>query len=162
MSRMYVVSFEGVAVSSPQDLFEIRGAAGKLTKIRRWVLSATDTTAPTSQMLQVRARFLPSAGYVAGSTGTIPTRNPIDPGDAAASFTAMANNTTKSTATTPVTLYESGCHVLNGLDEPFDTDGRGASNLVVGPSESIVLELLSTVSGTVHLSSTVWVEESGG
>lgn len=163
MPRIYTVSFEQVAVAAPQDLFQINGPSGsRLLRVKRAVLSATDTTLPTSQMLAIRARFLP-ATVTNGSVGTAPTPARTDPGDAAPSFTAYANNTTKATSSgTPVVLHEAGFHVYNGFDETFDYDANPVASPPIGPGEAWVLELLSTPSGTLHLSGTVWLEETGG
>jgi hypothetical protein len=156
MSRVYRVTFEAVSISAAQDLLQIKGASGKMLRIlRRWV-GATDTTIPSAQMLSLRERFLP-ATVSDGSGGSTPAPQKTDPGDAAASFTALSNSTSKATTNgTAVTLYEDSCHIYNGfnmaVDEPYP----------IGPSESYVFELLSTVSGTVHLSGGVIVEEIGG
>lgn len=156
MPRIYRVPFEAVSVSAPQDLIQITGAAGKIVRpIRAWV-KATDTTLPTAQMLQTRCRFLP-ATVTAGSGGSTPTIAKNDPGDAGASFTALANNTTKATTGgTAVVIDEGGDHIYSGYDVAF------SNRPPVGPSEAFVFELLSTVSGTVHLSGGVEVEEIGG
>lgn len=156
MSRLYRVTFSAVAVSAAQDLFQIKGASGKIIRIlNRWI-GATDTTLPAGQMLQLRERFLP-ATVTDGSGGSTPTPAKTDPGDAAASFTALANNTTKATTSgTAIVLHETGVHIYNGFDEDHDAPP------VIGPSESYVFELLSTVSGTVHLSGGVLIEEIGG
>jgi hypothetical protein len=156
MPRRYTVSFEGVAVSAAQDLVQINGASGKMLRVLRWWLAATDTTLPTAQMLQTRCRFLP-ATVTNGSGGSTPTVQKRDPGDAAASLTALANSTTKATTSgTAVILEEDGCHIYSGLDK------AALSPPYIGPSEAFVFELLSTVSGTVHLSGGVEVEETGG
>jgi hypothetical protein len=156
MSRIYSVTFENVTVTAAQDLLQVKGATGKMLRIlRRWV-NSVDTTIPTAQMIRLRERFLP-ATVTDGSGGTSPTPVPHDPGDAAASFTAKANNTTQATSSgTAVVLYATGCHIYNGFDDIHDEPP------VIGPSESYVFELLSTVSGTVHLSGGVEVEEIGG
>jgi hypothetical protein len=60
-----------------------------------------------------------------------------------------------TTSGTAVIVYEGGCHAYNGLDESFDPDGRGQAPPVWGGGEAFVLEMLSTPSGTLHLSSTV-------
>ena len=156
MPRTYSISFEQVSVSAAQDLVQVKGAAGKTARILRAWVGATDTTIPTGQMLSVRCRFLP-ATVSDGSGGSTPTPRPLDPGDAAASITALANNTSKATTSgTALTLEENGFHIFNGYDYPFPRPP------VIGPSESFVFELLSTVTGTVHLSGGVLVEESGG
>lgn len=155
MSRIYSVTFENVTVSAAQDLIQIKGATGKMLRIlRRWV-GATDTTAPTQQMLRLRERFLPVT-VTDGSGGTTPTPAKHDAGDAAATFTALANNTTPATTNgTAVVLYTAGVHIFNGFDDIHDDPPT------IGPSQSYVFELLSTVSGTVHLSGGVEVEELG-
>ncbi len=158
MPRIYRVTFEGVAVSAAQDLVQITGATGKIYRVlRRWV-GATDTTIPTSQMLQLRERFLPATVTVGagGTTGITPSKN--DPGDAAcSSATCATNNTTKATTSgTAITLNEIGVHIFNGYDEIC------LNPAPISPGEAYVFELLSTVSGTVHLSGGVEIEETGG
>lgn len=158
MGRRYSVSFEGVAVSAAQDLLQIKGATGKILRIRSISVGATDTAEPTAQQLELRCRFLP-ATVTDGSGGSTPTPRRFDPGDAAASFTALANNTTQATTSgTAAILGEWGVHIANGLIWIFPD----AETPIVGPSESFVWELLSTVTGTVHLSGSATVEELGG
>jgi hypothetical protein len=156
MARLYRVLFEQVSVSAAQDLIQITGAAGKIVRpVRCWV-GASDTTLPTAQMISTRCRRLP-ATVTNGSAGTTPTIGAVDPGDAAASFTALANNTTKATTSgTAVVLDERGDHIFAGAESSFP------DRPPIGPSEAFVYELLSTVSGTVHLSGGILVEEIGG
>ncbi len=156
MPRAYSVTFEQVSVAAPQDLLQIKGASGKILRILRVWVGSTDTTIPTSQQIATRCRFLP-ATVTDGSGGSTPTPRPFDPGDAAASFTALANSTSKATTNgTATVLDEHGDHVYAGYDYMFPKPP------VIGPSESFVFELLSTVSGTVHLSGGAVVEELGG
>ncbi len=158
MPRAYQVTFEGVGVSAAQDLVQITGAAGKMFRILRHYVACTDTSLATGQMLELRGRFLPATVTV-GSAGTISiTPSKKDPGDAAcSSSTCATNNTVKATTSgTPVILYENGCHLYQGDNWRYD------SPPIVGPSEAFVFELLSTVSGTVHLSGGVEFEELGG
>lgn len=155
MSRIYSVTFENVSVSAAQDLLQIKGASNKVLRIlRRWV-GATNTTIPTGQMLRLRERFLP-ATVTDGSGGSTPTPVKHDQGDAAASFTALANSTTQaSTNGSAVILYATGCHIFNGFDDIHDDPPT------ITPGTSYVFELLSTVTGTVNLSGGVEVEELG-
>ncbi len=158
MGRIYTISTLNVAVSAAQDLVQVIGAAGKMVKLRRVSVGATDTTLPTAQMMELRCRFLP-ATVTNGSGGTSPTAEPVDTGDAAASVTAKANSTTPATTSaTAVLLQAWGVHIYAGLDYTFPA----ASQPTCGPSESVTFELLSTLSGTCHLSTTVEVEEIGG
>jgi hypothetical protein len=157
MGRMYTVSTENVSVSAAQDLAQIKGASSMALRIYRVFVGATDTSIPTAQMLQLRCQYLP-ATVTDGSGGTTPTARRLDPGDAAATFTALANNTTPASSNgTAVTLAAAGVHIYAGWDYQFPAEARP----VVIPSTSFTFGLLSTVSGTVHLSTMVWVEEIG-
>jgi hypothetical protein len=156
MARRYAVSFEEVACSAAQDLLQINGAAGKMLRILSVSVAMADTSPPTNQQFGLRARFLP-ATVTNGSGGSSPTPQPYDPGDSAASFTAKANNTSKATTNgTASVLLEDGCNAFSGYLYMFP------SPPVVGPSEAFVWELLSTPTGTPHLSGTAVVEEMGG
>ena len=156
MPRRYRVVFEQVTVSAAQDMLQITGASGKMLRILRAWVNSTNTTLPTSQMIAIRCRTLP-ATVTNGSGGTTPTIQKTDIGDASASFTALANNTTKATTSgTAVINDDTGTHISAGYDNMFITPPP------IGPSEAFVFELLSTVSGTVALSGGVEVEEIGG
>jgi len=158
MGRRYRVSFESVAVSAAQDLLEIKGAAGKIVRIIRCWWGCSTTTLATSQSVATRCRFLP-ATVTDGSGGTTPSLQKLDPGDAAPSATALANNTTKATTGgTAVILEESGDHIYNGYRSGWDDKGCP----IVGPSEAFVFEILSTLSGTANISGGVEIEEIGG
>jgi hypothetical protein len=157
MPRIYSVTFEQVAVSAAQDLVQITGASGKMCLIKSVEVYPTDTTLVTAQDWALRSRFLPATVTNGNGTSATPQKN--DPGDAAASFTAIVNSTTKATTSgTAVTQREWGGHIFAGFAYTWPT----GSEPTVGPSEAFVFELLSTVSGTVHLSGTVLVAEIGG
>lgn len=156
MPRRYAVSFEQVAATGPQDLLQINGAAGKILRIISVSVAMADTSPPTNQQFGLRARFLP-ATVSGGSGGSTPTPQPYDPGDAAASFTAKANNTSKATTSgTASILLEDACNSFAGYQYMFPAPPT------IGPSEAFVWELLSTPVGSPHLSGTAIVEEMGG
>lgn len=158
MGRRYRVLFEQVSVSAAQDLLQIKGASGKLVKIIRQWWGNTDTTAPTNQDLPTRSRVLPVT-VTDGSGGSTPTIQKTDLGDAAASFTALANNTTKATTNgTAVIAHEAGDNIFAG--HAWDYPDKSAP--MIGPSQSFVFELLAGPTGTVKLSGGVEVEEIGG
>ena len=156
MPRHYNVLFKGVAVSAPQDLVNVTGAAGKVLRILRQWWGCTDTTAPTDQQLQIESQFLPAV-VTAGTGGAVATPQKVDPGDAAASFTARINDTTGATTSgAAAQLEENGSNVKAGYDFMFPKPP------VIGPSEAFTFHLVSTVVGTVHLSGGVLIEEIGG
>lgn len=156
MPRTYRVTFEKVTVSAAQDLMQIKGASGKMLFIKRqWVNAVKDTALPTAQMLTIRSRLLPST-VTDGSGGSSPTPRPVDPGDAAATFTAKANNTTQATTSgTAATVFEGGDHVYSGHEHTFDKPP------IVPSSTSFVFELLDAPAAAVILSGGVEVEEVG-
>ena len=152
------MSFEKVSVTAVQDLFLIKGAAGKMLKLLRIAIADVDSTLPTAQQMALRIRFLP-ATVTDGSGGATPTPRPLDPGDAAASFTALTNNTTKATTNGTATIIEeNGAFLYSGYDYAL------IKPLYIGPSESAVVELITAPasSGTWVMSGTCIVEESGG
>jgi hypothetical protein len=156
MSRINRVNFSQVLVAAPQDLIGVRPAAGKMIRIlHRWV-GATDTALVTAQSIALRERYFPVT-VTPGSVGSTPTIGVVDPGDNVSTATLWANTTTKATTTgTPTDLWEDGCHIWTGYDDDLDAP------YVIGPLEAYVFELLSTVSGTVHLSGGLTFEEIGG
>lgn len=156
MGRKYIVTVENVAVAATQDLLQIKGATGKMLLVRRLKWANTDTALPTAQMIRTSVVYLP-ATVTDGSGGTTPTAKPIDPGDAAASFTAKANNTTNATTSgTAITLFADGSHVQAGFEKTFENP------IPIGPSESLAFVLLAAPSASLHLDIVAEVEEIGG
>lgn len=156
MPRSYSVSFQKVSVTAVQDLLQIIGAAGKTLKIKEVWVASVDSVLPTAQMMALRCSFVP-ATVTNGSGGSAPTPVAIDPGDAAASFTAKANSTTPATSTnTIVRLKQDGAHLSAGYSYSF------AAPPVIGPSESFVFELITAPTSTWVLSGGAVVEETGG
>ncbi len=153
MGRKYRVTFENVTTAAAQDLIQILGATSKILRILRQWVACTNTTLPTSQLFRIRGRFLP-ATVTNGSGGTTPTPQKVDVNDAAAAFTAFANNTTPATTNgTAVVLEANGFHAYQGYDNTF------ANPPIVPAATAWVFELLSTPSGTVAMSGGVEVEE---
>lgn len=161
MGRRYIISFESVSIGgAAQDLVQVIGASGKTVRLVRAWWGATDTTLPTAQMASTRIQFL-GATVTNGSGGGTPAIKRVDPGDAAPSVTALSNNTTPASSSgTTNTLDESGDHIFNGYRSPPNwIDGKSGPSIQSG--ESLSLQLLSSLSGTVHLSGGCEVDESG-
>jgi hypothetical protein len=156
MPRRYIVPAEQLSLTAASDIIQISGATGKMLRIIRWAFRPADNTLATAQVLSTRCRFLPATVTVTGGTSVTPQK--IDPGDAAASFTATKNNTTKTTTGgTAVTVDVGGGHIYNGYEQQPEKE------ILVGPSEAFVFELLSSaIQGTVTVNAEVEVEELGG
>ena len=155
MARNYYVQFKNIAVSAVQDLISLKGSTGKTCRVLRFFVGATDTTIQTAQGLQLNVKYS-SATLTLGSGGAAGVINPTDPGDAAASFTSRTNDTTQATTSGIFTnLPAVGVHNYGGWDFAFKNPP------VFGLNEGIILELLSTVTGTCHFSGFAEVEETG-
>jgi hypothetical protein len=157
MARVYTVSTKNVTISAAQDLIGVKGSTGKTCRVRRVWVYMNDTTLQTAQGLRLNLKY-GSATVTLGSGGSSPTPRPVDAGDAAASFTAVANATTPSTTSGSfVDIMPAGGHNFAGFDYTFP---RGEEP-VFGLNEGVIFELLSTVSGTCAYSSGMTVEETG-
>lgn len=156
MARRYTVTFKNVTISAAQDLIALKGSTGKVCKVRRVWLGMNDTSLQTAQGLRLNVKY-GSATVTLGSGGSTPTPRPLDPGDAAASFTAHANDTTPATTSGSfVDLAPDGGHNYGRYEFGWGNDGP-----TFGLNEGVIFELLSTVSGTCNFSGGVEVEESG-
>ncbi len=156
MPRRYIVPAEQLSLTAASDIIQISGATGKMLRIIRWWWRPTDNVLATAQVLATRCRYLPATVTVTAGSAVTPQK--IDNGDAAASFTATKNNTTKTTTNgTAQTVDEAGGHVYNGYEQQPEKE------IWVGPTDAFVFELLSSsIQGTVTINAGVEVEEMGG
>lgn len=157
MPRVYTVSFKNVTIAAAQDLVALKGSTGKTCRLRRVWLYMNDTTLQTAQALRLNVKY-GSATVTLGSGGSAPTPRPLDPGDAAASFTCRVNDTTPGTTSGAFTdLTPVGGHNYAGYDYTWPK----GEEPVFGLNEGAIFELLSTVSGTCNFSGGATVEETG-
>lgn len=157
MPRRYTASFEKVSCSAVQDLMKLAG--GGLVTINRLIrfwLFNTGGAIASPQTLDVRLSLMPIT-VIVGSGGSAPTPRLTDPGDSLATATVRANDTVKATTSgTKVTIWDGGCYMIQGLD--ITVPGSPA----FGNAESMVLELITSPSGTIVLSGGMEWEETGG
>jgi hypothetical protein len=155
MSRTYTVSTNAVVGAAAMDLALIIGAAGKICRVVRIECTSTDAAAPTSGEFNFEVKYLP-ATVTPGSGGTTPTPIKQDQGDAAATFTAHANDTSgATTGGSAVVLWSGGAHVLTGLDY------MPVHPWTVNVSTALQFILVTLPSGTIHVDMCVTVEEEG-
>lgn len=152
MGRMYTVS-TSVSASAAQDVLELIGASNKIVKIHEIKISqSSDSGDAQSEQLRVNVKRFTGA-YTSGSGGSSPTPRPLDPGDAAATFTAEANNTTQATGGTSVTLIEDSFNVLGPgwhyLPTPEQRIAIAASSAIVvgitAPADALTLQVTATL-----------------
>jgi hypothetical protein len=153
VGRMYSISFEGVAVTAAQDLFEILSVTEKPFRMHALSISqSSDAGDAASEQLTVRI-FRVTGSPTSGSGGSTATPTPLYPNDTASSVTAEINNTTRLSGGTAVTLHRQCFNVMAGLEIVFTPECRptiaGATRLVVGleaaPADSL------TMSGTLYI-----------
>ena len=151
--RVYTVTFDAVAVSAAQDLFELTPADDKPIEILRIVLGQTsDTGDAADEQLQIK---IIRGNTTSGSGGSAPTPQPLGPVDSAAGFTAEVNNTTQASSGTAVTLVATAWNVRAGLDLWFAEGERprcSQANTTIRVAQTAPADAL-TMSGTI------WVRE---
>jgi hypothetical protein len=111
IGRLYSVVFTAVSVSAQQDLFYIKPAADKICVVEAIYLGtsggAADAGDAQEELFDVELIHLQGSVTV-GSGGTVVTPSPVAINDAAAGFTARANDTTKAGATTSIVRHPDG------------------------------------------------------
>ena len=158
MGRIYTVTFSGLAVTTAIDFFEIIGASNKIVKIKR-IKVAQSTEAGDAQSEQLRGCVKRMTGaYTSGSGGSAATPRPLDPGDAAATFTAETGNTSRATGGTSVVLFEDSFNVLG---PGFEFVATPEEEIVLAASSAIVIGLETAPADSVTFNGTVVVEEIG-
>ena len=101
IGRLYSVVFAAVSVTVQQDLFYIKPAADKICIVEAIYLGTSGGSADAGdaqeELFDVELMYVPST-VTASSGGTTVTPSPVAANDAAAGFTARANDTTKATS----------------------------------------------------------------
>ena len=152
MSRIYTVTFRGVAATAVQDLFEISPADDKPCAIAGLFLSQdTDAGDSEEEVLDLRIR---RGNSTSGSGGSSGTAEAIDPSDAAAGFSSEVNNTTQASAGTVDELHADAWNVRIPYSMWWPENCRPKANqgnttlcvsLETAPADSI------TISGTIYI-----------
>lgn len=157
MSRMYVVTFEGVAVVAAQDFFELSPADDKPLLVHGVYLSqSSDVSDVAEEMLRVTIK---RGHTTSGSGGSAATPAPLpSSAGAAAGFAAEINNTTPASAGTAVTLHADTFNVRAGwayIPTPEARPGASQANT------TLVVRLEAAPADSLTMSGTIVVEELG-
>lgn len=157
-SRVYTVQFDNVSCTAAQDLFELRPADDKPLEIVGLFISQTgvaDVGDAAEELLPIQI----IRGYTtSGSGGSTPTAVPVKRTDAAAGFSAEANNTTVATTGTAVIIHNDNFNVRVGYQNwwPEGTE-PDASQADTG----IYVRLVRAPADAITLSATLYVRECG-
>lgn len=153
--NVYTVSFEGVAVTAVQDLFEINAGSTKSLRILGLMLSQyTEEGDAQDEMLRLRVR---RGVATSGSGGSAPTPAPVNPSSAASSFTAEVNNTTQASTGTPVTLHVDAFNVRAGYVLILPPEMQW----IVPAGGRLTVELNEAPADSISMGGTIYVEEIG-
>jgi len=153
MGRMYSATFELVAATAAQDLFEINAPADAAVVVHGlWLSQSSDVGDAASEMLNI----LIHRGSTSGSGGSTPTAAPLSLGDAAFGGTVETNNTTQSTEGT--ILFSWDWHIAAGFQWIPTPEMRP----IISPSGRLIIEMQSTPADSLTISGTVVFEEIGG
>jgi hypothetical protein len=157
--RLYTVPFTAVALTVAQDLFYLKPAADKPIRLHSFELSNVGGTADAGdaqeELLRIEVIRLPATVTV-GSGGAAVTPAPILPNDAAAGFTARANDTTVATSSgTAQTKVSTGLNIRQPTPYVWVPEHR----LVLANAEALVVRLNTAPADSVSVSGTAWVEE---
>src|SRR4051812_33169528 len=156
MPRFYTAVFAGVAVTAQQDLFEINAPADAVVVIHDWTL--TQSTEVGDAQEEGLSILIKRGATTSGTGGTVPTANPVEFGDGAFGGTVEANNTTKATAGTIVTM---GAYNWN-VRVPFQQVYTPETRPYISPSQRLTIELATTPVDSITISGMVTFAEVGG
>lgn len=153
---LYSATFQNVAVSAQQDLFEIVAPAGGVVVLHRAVISQTSEVGDAAE--EGLSLLLKRGATTSGSGGTAVTPNALALPAAAFAGTVEANNTTKATAGTIVTLHAEAWNVRG----PFDWFPSPEARVVLAPGQRATLELATTPADALTVSGVLVFEAVGG
>ncbi len=153
--EIYTVSFEAVAVTAVQDLFEINAASTKPLRIHAIYLAQyTEEGDAADELVRLRVRRGLTSSGSAGSTSTPAALNPSA---AAASFTCEINNTTQASGGSPVTLHVDSFNLRAGYQLILTPDCQW----IVPISGRLTVELQEAPTDSVTMTGVMYVEEIG-
>lgn len=156
LGMMYTAQFSGVSVSAQQDLFEIVAPADAVVILHQLVITQSSETGDAQEeglLLQLKR-----GATMSGTGGTTVTPVPLQAGFSAAGSTVEANNATKASSGTIVTLHSEAWNVR----APFVWLPPPEGRIVLSPSARLTLELATTPNDAITMSGTLYFEELGG
>jgi hypothetical protein len=156
MGMLYSAQFNGVAVTAQQDLFELVAPSDAVVVIHQILLSQTTEVGDTQE--EGLSILVKRGATTSGSGGTTPALVPLENGFTAAGSVVEANNTTKATAGTIVTLHADSWNVRSQLLILPTPELR----LVLSPSQRLTVELATTPADSITMNGTLYFEEIGG
>jgi hypothetical protein len=154
---IYTAVFNAVNVTAQQDLFEITSPTDAITIIHALELSQSSEVGDVQEEM---LNILFKRGQTTSGTGGTQAlaSNPIETGSSAYGGTVDANNTTKATLGTIVTLRADNWNVRM----PYLWMPTPEMRPITGPGIRMTIELATTPADAITMSGTLWFEELGG
>lgn len=149
LGRMYSGSFGGVTVSAAQDLFQVKSASGKITRIHEVII--TQDTSETSEQLPFQMHRVSTDG----TGGATPNAAQLDPGDPPFNGVIEINNTGRATAISGSVLRREGQNILAGIHWLFTPETRP----VISPEGIVVVGIETAPATALTMSGTIILEE---
>ena len=155
MSGQYTVVFSGVAATAQQDLIEVTAASDSpLVLIAFGISQSSEVGDAAEEGLSILVK---SGATTSGSGGSSYTPVSTDASQAAASFVAEINNTTKANTGTIVTHYAYNWNIRSSLDiilpEPMQ--------IILTASRRLTIELATTPADSITISGYAVFQEIG-
>lgn len=155
--RMYVCTFENVAVTAAQDLFELSPGDDKPILIHAIYLSqSTELGDAAEEQLRIEIiRGYTASGSGGGSFTPVPLQSS---GGAAAGAACEINNTTVANTGTPAVLHAESFNLRAGwqyIPTPETRPGASQANT------TIVVRLMANPADSVTMNGTLIFEEGG-
>ena len=152
---LYTAVFNAVAVTAQQDLFELNAPSTAIVVVHAVELSqSTETGDAAEEGLNV---LMKRGATTSGSGGSTPTATPLMAGDGAFGGTVEANNTTKATSGTIVTLRADNWNIR----APFMWLPTPETRIVLAPSARFTVELATTPADSITVSGVLTFETVG-
>lgn len=163
MGRVYTVTAENISLANASgdiDICELTPADDKPIRLLGFEIDNVGGTSDAGDLQEEFLRLAIVRGHTTSGNGSAATPVALDPGDAAASFSAETNASTIASSGTGTTVWAGGMSVRI----PGPIFFGDASNPLMCPkatqaNTTMVLRMLSTVADDVSVSVTVWVLE---
>lgn len=156
MGRKYTVEFSGVTVTNAggdADLFEITPADDHPLEVFGLFLAVSSEVGDAAEEI---LEYKVIRGHATTGDGSATTPAPLNPNDAAASFTAETYGVTIASTGTPIDLHSDAFNVRVGEKLWLPPEGRWKVTQV---QTLLVVRMMSTVADDVTMSGTLYVEE---
>lgn len=155
-TRIYSVEFEGVAVTTAVDPFELTPADDKPVNIIGLFHSQSSDLGDAAAEI-IRYRII-RGHTTSGSGGAAPTPRPLDRSGPAAGFAAETNNTTAASVGTVHNLHSDAWHIAVGekLWIPAGCDWEASQ-----ADTTLLQRLMAAPADSLTMSGTLYVAEDG-